>query len=101
MKFDIKEQIKIVPVHATQACVEVIVWWLSLQNYALDEGEWSVSRPGRLMSGERAPGKLWIGGWVVSRAGLDRLKKTVTSAGNRITFRQLPTLFIINLKELC
>jgi len=30
----------------------------------LDAGEWSTSRPGRLTSGERAPGTHWIWGWV-------------------------------------
>jgi len=31
---------------------------------ALDEGEWSPSRPGRFTPTERAPGTHWIGGWV-------------------------------------
>jgi hypothetical protein len=31
---------------------------------ALDGGEWSASRPGRYTPRERAPGTLWIGGWV-------------------------------------
>jgi len=30
---------------------------------ALDEGEWSASRPGRFITRERAPGTHWIGGW--------------------------------------
>jgi hypothetical protein len=42
---------------------------------ALDEGEWSTSRPGRFTPGERAPGTHWIGGWVDLRAGLDDLEK--------------------------
>jgi hypothetical protein len=37
--------------------------------------EWSVSRPGHLTLGERAPGTHWIGGWVVPRAGLDDVEK--------------------------
>jgi hypothetical protein len=31
---------------------------------ALEEGEWSASRPGRFTPGERAPGTHLIGGWV-------------------------------------
>jgi hypothetical protein len=42
---------------------------------ALAGGEWSVSRPGRFTSGERAPGANWIGGWVDPRAGLDDVEK--------------------------
>jgi hypothetical protein len=38
---------------------------------ALVRGEWSTSRPGRFTPGERAPGTLWIGGWVDPRTGLD------------------------------
>jgi hypothetical protein len=38
---------------------------------ALAGCEWSASRPGRFTPGERAPGTLWIGGWVDPRAGLD------------------------------
>jgi hypothetical protein len=38
---------------------------------ALDGGEWSASRPGRAILGERTPGTHWIGGWVGPRAGLD------------------------------
>jgi hypothetical protein len=34
-------------------------------------GEWSVSRPRRITSRERAPGTHLIGGWVGPRAGLD------------------------------
>jgi hypothetical protein len=52
-----------------------------------DGGEWSVSRPGRFIPTERAPGTLWIGGWVVTRAGLDAVAKrkspSFAPAGNR------------------
>jgi hypothetical protein len=41
----------------------------------LDGGEWSTSRPGRFTHRKRAPGTLWIGGWVGHRAGLDTVKK--------------------------
>jgi hypothetical protein len=33
----------------------------------LDEGEWSVSHPGRFTGRVRAPGSHWIGGWVGPR----------------------------------
>jgi hypothetical protein len=42
---------------------------------ALAEGEWSASRPGRFIPGERALGTHWIGSWVDTRAGLDDLER--------------------------
>jgi hypothetical protein len=42
---------------------------------ALDEGEWSASRPGRFTLAERVPGTHWIRGWVAARAGLDSVEK--------------------------
>jgi hypothetical protein len=42
---------------------------------ALVGGEWSASRPGRFIHGERAPGTYWIGGWVNPGAGLDNVEK--------------------------
>jgi hypothetical protein len=42
---------------------------------ALVGGEWSASRPGRFIPGERAPGSHWIGGWVDHRASLDDVEK--------------------------
>jgi hypothetical protein len=42
---------------------------------ALDGGEWSVSRPGRFIPRERAPGTHCIGGWVDPRAVLDAVVK--------------------------
>jgi hypothetical protein len=42
---------------------------------ALVGGEWSASRPGRFIPGERAFGTHWIRGWVDLRAGLDDLEK--------------------------
>jgi len=32
----------------------------------LDRSEWSASRPSRFITGERAHGTHWIGGWVVT-----------------------------------
>jgi hypothetical protein len=42
---------------------------------ALDGSKWSVSRPGRFTSRERAPGTHWIGGWMGPRAILDAVVK--------------------------
>jgi hypothetical protein len=42
---------------------------------ALDEGEWSASRPGRFTPRESATGTHWIGGWIGSRALLDAVVK--------------------------
>jgi hypothetical protein len=38
---------------------------------ALGGGEWSFSRPGHLITGERTIGAHWRGGWLVPRGGLD------------------------------
>jgi hypothetical protein len=44
----------------------------SFTTTALDEGEWSASRPGRAFTpGERTPGTHCTGGWVGPRADLD------------------------------
>jgi hypothetical protein len=43
--------------------------------WALDEGEWSASRPARFTPRERAPDTHWIAGWVSTRAGLDTVVK--------------------------
>jgi hypothetical protein len=37
--------------------------------------EWSASRPCRFTPGERGLGTHWIGGWAVTRADLDAVKK--------------------------
>jgi hypothetical protein len=50
---------------------------------ALVGGEWSVSRPGRFIPRERAPGTHWIGSWVRLRAGLDGVEKTEISFPSR------------------
>jgi hypothetical protein len=42
---------------------------------ALARGEWSASRPGRFIAGERVPGTHWIEGWVNLRAVLDDVEK--------------------------
>jgi hypothetical protein len=42
---------------------------------ALAGGEWSASRPGRFISGERAVGTHFVGGWVDPRAGLNDVEK--------------------------
>jgi hypothetical protein len=42
---------------------------------ALDGGEWSASRPYRIIPRERAPGTHWVGGWVGPRAGLDAVEE--------------------------
>jgi hypothetical protein len=50
---------------------DVITKFYSIFISALDGGEWSVSRTGRLTSGGRVPDTHWIGGWVGPSAGLD------------------------------
>jgi len=42
---------------------------------ALDGGLWSVSRPGRLTSRDRALDTHWIGRWASPRAGLNAVAK--------------------------
>jgi hypothetical protein len=41
----------------------------------LTGGKWSASRPGSFISGEIAPGTLWIGVWVDPIADLDYVEK--------------------------
>jgi hypothetical protein len=56
----------------------------SFLNSVLDGGEWSASRPGRVLPRERTPGTHWIGGWVGLRAGLDTGQiKPFASTGDR------------------
>jgi hypothetical protein len=54
---------------------EVDVWTHVFLNSALLTGEWSVSRPGRFISGERDLGTHWLGGWGDTTAGLDDMEK--------------------------
>jgi len=46
-------------------------------------GVWSASRPDRFTPNEKAPGTLWIGGWVGSRASLDVVVKGNIPTPNR------------------
>jgi hypothetical protein len=54
---------------------------------AIDRGEWSASRPGRVLTpGEKTPGTDCTGGWVNPKTGLDtevRGKILFASAGDR------------------
>jgi hypothetical protein len=52
---------------------------------ALEAGEWSASRPGHFTPRERAPGTLWIGGWVGPRAVLDAVvqRNLIFISGNK------------------
>jgi hypothetical protein len=43
--------------------------------WALNGGQWSVSRLGRFIPGERAPSTHCIGDWVGLRTGLDSVTK--------------------------
>jgi hypothetical protein len=61
--------------HATKTFGEMEAQLHAFLTSALDGGEWSASRPGRLIAGERAPGTHGIGGWVGLRAGLDEVAK--------------------------
>jgi hypothetical protein len=44
-------------------------------NSALLGDEWSASRPGRFIPGERVPADQWIGGWVDPKSCLDDVEK--------------------------
>jgi hypothetical protein len=57
---------------------------------ALDAGEWSASRPGLFTNRERAPGTLWIGGWVGPRAVLDAVVKRRILSSRRETNPRTP-----------
>jgi hypothetical protein len=56
---------------------------------ALGGGEWSSSLPGRFNPGERAPGTLWIGGWVGPIAGLEHMEKRKSLTLRGIELRPL------------
>jgi hypothetical protein len=47
---------------------------------ALDEGEWTASRPRRFRPGERAPGTHWIGGWVGPTVDLDAVTRKIPNS---------------------
>jgi hypothetical protein len=55
---------------------------------ALDGGEWSASRPGRLTPG-REPGTHWIGGWVGLRGDLDDMEKRKFLSTSELELRPL------------
>jgi hypothetical protein len=50
---------------------------------ALDRGEWSASRPGRVLPRGKDPGTHWTGGWVGPRTGLDTEVRGKSSAPAR------------------
>jgi hypothetical protein len=69
--------------------VEIHVFMTS----ALVGGEWSASRPGRFITGERASDTQWIGGWVGPRAGLDvEKRKFLTLPGLELRLLSRPAL---------
>jgi hypothetical protein len=70
--------------------VPVEVWLHASLTSALDGGEWSASRPGRLTSREREPGTHWIGGWVGPRAVLDAVVKRKIPIPLRESNRRIP-----------
>jgi hypothetical protein len=47
-------------------------------------GEWSDSRSGRFIPGEREPGTRWIGVWVGPRAGLDDMWQNTCASSNKL-----------------
>jgi hypothetical protein len=59
---------------------------------ALDESEWSASRPCRFTPRERAPGTHWIGGWVSPRAVLDSVVKRKIPSPHRESNPRAPTI---------
>jgi hypothetical protein len=54
---------------------------------ALDGGEWSASHLPRFTTRERAPGTIWIGGWLGSIAGLDAKGIYVTARQRSLWWR--------------
>ena len=55
----------------------------SLLNSALHKGDWSASRSGSFIPGERVRGTHWIGGWMGPRASLDILEERKISCSLR------------------
>jgi hypothetical protein len=59
---------------------------------ALDGGEWSASRPGRLTPKERAQGTHWTGSWMGRRAVLDAVVKRKIPSPRRESKPRTPTV---------
>jgi hypothetical protein len=59
---------------------------------ALAGGEWLASLPGLFISGDRATGTHWIGGWVGPRDGLDDVenRKFLTPPGLELKLLNRP-----------
>jgi hypothetical protein len=64
---------------------------------ALDEVEWSASRPGRFTPRERATGTHWIGGWVSLRVGLDAVTKKNKSLPCQESNHSCPTRTLVTI----
>jgi hypothetical protein len=65
---------------------------------ALDGGEWSVSRLGRFITGEKVPDTHWIGNWVGPRAGLDAVGETISATAGKRTEGRLTRSLLWNVK---
>jgi len=71
--------------HAMNTYGGVEVQLHAFLNSVQDGSDWSVSRPGRFLPGERAFRTHWVGGWVDPKTGLEAVtkKKISAPAGNR------------------
>jgi hypothetical protein len=81
--------------HAMKAYWGVEVYSTHSLISALDGGEWSDSRPGRLISRERVPGIHWIGGWVNPRAVLDTVVKRKIPSPRRKSKPRTPIVQLV------
>jgi hypothetical protein len=68
---------------------------------ALDEDEWSASRPYRFTPKERALGTHWIGGCVGSRAILDAVVKRKIPSSRRESNPRTPIVLEYNFNAPC
>jgi hypothetical protein len=68
----------------------------------IDRGEWLASRPGRFTPTERAPGTLWLGGWMGPRASLDAVvNRKMQSMKTEICFNKCEYGDLQYAKILC
>jgi hypothetical protein len=74
-KVKVKLSLCLTKYYAMKACGQVDLQIHIFLTSPLVGGEWSASRTGRFIPGERVPGTHWIGGWVDSRTGLDDVEK--------------------------
>jgi hypothetical protein len=82
-KVKVKLPLRLTKHHILKTYGRVEVQLHAFLTSALDGGEWSRSRPGRFIPGERASDINWIGVWVSPRSSLERWRAEKFSVPDR------------------